>query len=74
MITSLSDDPVLEDCEAEDPDNVYLPSPERIQRICAEYQQGWTDREQLKRSNTKPHRWSVSEVHFSLETSSIPDD
>lgn len=70
MITSIHSFIELPDEETD----VYLPSPERIRQMCAEYQQDWTDRERVKRSSDKPQRWTAPEVSFCLEPSSTTEE
>lgn len=60
--------------ETDDPDGVYLPSPERIRRLSAAIRRGWSDREFVKRSASRPKRWTVSEVSVSLDESDFRDD
>lgn len=69
MITS------FEELKPEDEqEDVYLPSPERIARMCRAYQNHWSDRERMKRSYFKPQRWTAPEVSVSLETSPVTDE
>lgn len=55
---------------ADEAEDVYLPSPERIARMCRAYQQSWSDRERIKRSYSKPQRWTAPEVTINLDSGS----
>ena len=59
---------------AEEPEDVYLPSPERIARMCRAYQLSWSDRERIKRGYIKPQRWTAPEVSIDLELSKLTDE
>jgi hypothetical protein len=69
MITTFEDYSVTED-----PEQVYLPSPERIRRLSAVIRRGWSDREYLKRSASRPRRWTVSEVSVCLDLSEYSNE
>ena len=58
----------------EEPEDVYLPSAERIARMCRAYQNSWSDRERMKRSHSKPQRWTAPEVTMSIDFSNGNDD
>lgn len=55
-------------------EDAYLPSPQRIHRLCTLYQQGWTARERWKRNTVKIVRWTVPEVSFHSDSSSLPEE
>ena len=59
---------------AEEPEDVYLPSPERIARMCRHFQEGWSDRERIKRGHIKPQRWTAPEVSMALDSSLLSDE
>ena len=59
---------------AEEQEDVYLPSPERIARMCRAYQMNWSDRERIKRGYIKPQRWTAPEVSVDLDSSSLTDE
>lgn len=59
---------------AEEQEDVYLPSPERIARMCRAYQQNWSDRERMKRSHSTPQRWTAPEVTMSLDFNHVNDE
>jgi len=69
MINTFDDDTVTED-----PEQVYLPSPERIRRMSAVIRRGWSDREYIKRSVSRPQRWTVSEVSICLSEAEYAND
>jgi len=58
----------------DEPEDVYLPSPERIARMCRAYQKSWSDRERTKRSYSKPERWTAPEVTVSMDFSHGTDE
>lgn len=55
-------------------EDVYLPSPERIARMCRAYQQTWNDRERIKRGHVKPQRWSAPVVTVDLDGATQTDE
>jgi hypothetical protein len=59
---------------AEDQEDVYLPSAERIARMCRAYQQSWSDRERMKRSYLKPRRWTAPDVSVSMDFNHAIDE
>lgn len=71
MITSIHSFIELLDEEEHD---VYLPGPERIRRMCDEFQQDWTERERMKRSCGEPEHWTVPQASFYLEPSSTLEE
>lgn len=67
MISHIEDLPAESEAER----NIYNPSPETIDQVCQQIQQGWSRREFLKRSGYRsPVRWHVPEVTAPRE--SIP--
>ena len=59
---------------AEEQEDVYLPSPERIARMCHAYQKNWSDRERMKRSYSKPQRWTAPEVSVCMDSGHNTDE
>lgn len=57
-----------------DPEDAYLPSPERIRRMCAEFRSGWTQTVRQTRSVYQSRRWTVPTVTFCLESSVVPEE
>ena len=66
--------PINESLVTEDPEQVYLPSPERIRRMSAVFRRGWSDSEMLKRSVSKPQQWKISPVSVCLDSAEYHDE
>jgi len=55
-------------------EDVYLPSPERIRRLCALYQKTWTERERSKRTIVKTRRWTVPQVSVRADAAAFAEE
>lgn len=52
----------------EETKTIFLPSQERIKRMCAVYRRDWSEREHSKRSRSRPIKWMVPEVSVRLDS------